>query len=603
MKKAKSLNFYKQESKVSKLIEQYDTSYHELEPLREEWEEKEAMLLGKTLDSKTQKTSSKSRVYDPRLSTYVFERAARVMAQNPTGSIRVFSKNDQGKATLLNLLLKNYVIPNANSQHNLLIKCRMLDIYSNVYGSFAVLVDWVVKDDYIGPDFYLIPIRNITFQPKISSYNDCEYIFVKHLVTENWLLKRDTKNWKNIDKLLEHEQKKEVEDKSYIEQKYQGSTTKEKFYELITKYEKDKWTTFSKDAKIIVREIENPHKNGKLPVVLKHCFPLIDRVIGLGEFERLKTLQYAMNSLINLYFEGVKMSIFPPLKITPNGVILRTLTYEAAAKWFVKDQNAVTQLPLSPLGLNTFERTYSFLNAAILNALGTTDVATTATTDPALGKTPTGLRMLQLRESARDNWDRFMMEQALEQIYDRFIDLLTKRQEKPINVYFSKEELDLIKSVNPDVVEMFESGKYGKLIIKPDDTKNTNAKFFIDAGSTLKKDEAIENETLSQIMALILKFPNAIEQISQTGQVVFGNITINFGELFKRWIITSGTQDWDKIVKENEGQVSKQEEINFENPQLQELFNQLVVNKNNEGQSEGAIRQPDTTLEPGITNF
>jgi hypothetical protein len=597
----KKITSFKQDALINNLVDDFQKGENNLSSLREEWEEKEAILLGKTIDKETQ--TSKSKVFDPKLSTYLFERAARVMAQNPTGKVQAFTKKDKGKNIMLNILLKDYVIPNATSQFDFLTKTRLLDLYSNVYGSFAVQVDWVIRDDYVGPDFYLIPIRNIIFQPGVQNFEDSDYVFVRSYVSKSWLESRDKKVWKNIDKLLEGQPSSTKQYMSYVEEKYEQNT-KNDMYEIITKFEKDRWITFSKDKKLILRDIANPQKNEKLPVVMKHCFPLLDRIIGLGEIERLKTLQYSINSLINLYLDGAKMSIFPPLMINPSLVVLRTLQYGAGQKWLVKGQGAVQQLPLSPLGLNTFTQTYSFLNAAILNAMGTTDTTVSKETDPGMGKTPRALAMMQMRESARDNWDRFMLERALEKILDRFVDLLTKRQEKPIKVYISKQDIDAISQINPDVVEMFESGKYGQLIIKPDETKNVNARFFIDAGSTLKKDEMIENETLTTILGFVFKIPGAMEQIAQGGKVRLGDVSINFGELFKRWIITSGTQDWDKIVSEEE----TAEPVNVEqNPDIQQVISSapdeiknLLSQIGYGQQTQSAIGQPNPASQGGF---
>lgn len=596
---------YKQDAIVTQLLDEFKKGEDSLSQLRQEWEEKEMILLGKTPDSET--ATTKSKVYDPKLSTYLIERCARVMAQNPTGKVQALTKNDRGKNILLNIILKDYIIPNANVQFDFLTKARLWDLYSNVYGSFGVLVDWVVKEDYVGPDFYLIPMRNLIFQPGIQNFNDSDYVFVRSYVTRGWLETRDKKIWKNIDVLLEAKDHLTKQYKSYTELKYEQEGSGAEMYELVTKYEKDRWITFSPTHKVILRDIENPQKNGKLPVVLKHCFPLLDRIIGLGEIERLKTLQYAINSLINLYLDGAKMSIFPPLMINPQLVVLRTLQYGAGQKWLVKGQGAVQQLPLSPLGLNTFTQTYAFLNAAILNAMGTTDTTVTDKVDPGMGKTPRALAMLQMRESARDNWDRFMMERALEQVLDRFVDLITKKQEKPIKVYLSEQDLKAIAQINPDVVEMFESGKHGQLIVKPDETKNVNCRFFIDAGSTYKKDEMLENETLTQILSLIFKIPGAMEQIMKNGKVVLGDVAINFGELFKRWIISSGVQDWDKIVETAENQAGG--EVNFENSELKNVIanapddikNLLMqIGYGQQQQAENPVGEPNPAIQGGI---
>ena len=96
--------------------------------------------------------STKSSIHDPRLATIVIERAARVMAQLPSGKAQALTMKDNGKNELMNLVLTKYVNPNAKAQFDLLTKFRMWDVYSDVYGSFPMLVDYVISDNYIGPD-------------------------------------------------------------------------------------------------------------------------------------------------------------------------------------------------------------------------------------------------------------------------------------------------------------------------------------------------------------------------------------------------------------------------------------------------------------------
>ena len=80
-------------------------------------------------------TGSKSRVFDPKLTTLVLERGYRVMSQLPTGKVRAISTNDQATSTMMNLILDKYIIPHANAQFDFLTKLRMIDIYSNLYGN------------------------------------------------------------------------------------------------------------------------------------------------------------------------------------------------------------------------------------------------------------------------------------------------------------------------------------------------------------------------------------------------------------------------------------------------------------------------------------
>lgn len=525
------------------------------------WDEKEALLLGRPLDRNT--ASSKSQVFDPRLSTITLERAARVTAQIPTGKVQSLTRADTGKNILLNLALQKYIVPNADSQFDLLTKFRMWDMYSLVYGSFAILADYRIDDNYIGPDAWLIPIRYLKPQAGITNKNEADYMFVDAWVSLGWLKSRNKETWKNLDQLIRTVQseggkprgsidqnQKSYSEKLFMDNQYGGKGDYAQVL-LSTRYERDKWVTFAPDFPDIgpLRSIRNPQKNNTIPIVVKHAFPLLDRFMGLGEFERGKTLQYATNSLINLYLDGVKMSIFPPIISDPNGVVPSSIKYQAAARWLETKPNSIRQFQLSPRGTETFQSTYSFLIAAMLNQAGTTDTTVTKDSDITQGKTPMALRYLAARESARDNWDRFMMEKAIEETFNIFVDLLVTRQEKPIDLYLFKKEIEQVRQVYPDVVEIFDSGEFGKVSIKKGVLQNTKYRFYIDAGTTMKKDESVENQSLTDILTLILKVPQLLQQITR-GVIQIGKLSLDFGELLKRWLITSGVQDWEKIIRE-----------------------------------------------------
>ena len=608
MKKNKTKRVKTYDSLKNSLLDQYKRGESSMQTIWDEAKDKERIVFSSTYKKK--KTNNKSKVNDPRVSTLIFERAARVMAQNPTGVVKAYTEKNKTISFLLNSILKNYTIPNANSQFDFLTKTRIWDVYSNIYGSMGVLVDWVVKDDYIGPDFSLIPFRNLILQPGIYQIHDMDWVMVRTYVSGKWLTSRSRDTWKNIDELIEKSYNDVREDRSWIEDKYHGDEQAaardddSKIFEIVTRYEKDRWVTFSPKTNLILRDMKNPNKNGRIPVVLKHCFPLLDRAIGLGEVERTGTLQRAVNSLINLYLAGVEMSIFPPVMVNPDGVYLKTLKYGAAQKWLVKQPNSISPYPISPQGTNTFQQTYAFLNAAILNAFGTTNTAVTSQTDPGMGKTPQALQMLQMREAARDNWDRFMMEKALEEVLDYMVDMLTHRQEKPIKMYLGKEDLEKMKEINPDLVKMFESGDFGQAIVNPKDFKETTVQFFIDSGSTMKKEEIIENQNILANIKMVLELPGADQQIAQTGKVKVGDVVINVGELIKRSIITSGMTGWDKVI-ESEEQQQNGNMLNFENPFLREALQtlspemqqELGVNQPNYGQTQ-TVGQPSSPIPP-----
>lgn len=586
--KQKSFPKIKEEVSVAHLEQEWQHCDQALEDVRSDWEEREKVFFGISADEVGEKMA-KSKVYDPILSTIVIERASRVMAQPPTGKVRALDTNDKGKSLLADLILEKYIKPNANAQFKHEIKLRLWDIYSMIYGSMPMLVDYRVDDDYVGPDCWLIPIRQYYPQPGVYQVQDMDYVFVDSFVSLAWLKKRDGKYWKNIGELVqkindtEGKKKSAYPYRSYPEEKWGQSDYggQGPFAQVLlrTRYERDKWTTYAPDFGIILREIENPHKNNKLPVVVKETLPLLDRVVGLGEIERGQPLQYTANSLLRLYLDGVKFSIFPPTIFNPQGIVASSIRFQPGARWLETLPNSIRPFPVSPQGIQTFNNTYPFIKGALLSQAGTTETTISSSIEPALGRTPEALKQTAMRESARDNWDRKMMEGAVEELYDRFVDLIAKRQEKPIKFNLFKSDIERIKPFYPDVAEVYESGDFGEATVKQDLLANTNFRFFIESGTSMAKDTALENQALTGVLNIIMSNPSIVQAVREKGK------DIDLGELIKRWISTAGIQDWEKIVVDFQpqmGNVMGQEAgvqgidlSQFEDPAIREVAERM----------------------------
>lgn len=557
---------------IDTLTGDYSTDYEAIKPIHDEFEEKENMILGTPKDSISQ-NETVSTVQDPTLLSAVIKQNNSVMAQMPTGKVTALSLKNRGKSLFMDLILHEHVLPHAKTQYDPYVKLWLLSFYRKVYGSFGVMVDYNVGKKYVGPDFTLIPARSIIPQAGRTTIEGSDHVFVRSKVTRGWLESRNKDIWKNIDKVLEVPHGlDDSSQKTANEQNYQRTGNKNEF-ELITKYEGDRWVTFSKDAQVVLRDFGNPQKNDEIPVVMCHAYPLMDRFFGLGEFERGKTLHYALSSLINLYLDGVKMSIFPPLKVDPTSVAdWNSFNLGPGSVWLMNagQLNGIEQMQFSPQGLNTFQSTYSFLKGAVLTLTNTTDTSVSEGTDPGFGKTPQALKMQAMTEGMKTQFDRRMLEIATEDIFDKMIDLIAKRQEEPIELYLHEEDLRKVEEVAPDVVEMFETGNMGRVVVKPQDIANCEYRYEIDAGSTVKKDEIIENQTLSELISLISKIPGSMEQVMQFGGFRVGNSFVDFGELMKRWVISSGIQDWDKIIQEQDPN-----QANFEQQGLNQAFQQM----------------------------
>lgn len=519
------------------------------------WGDLERLFHNKLTDSVS--ANAKSQVFDPKLTTLTLERGYRVMAQLPTGKVKPISANDIGTTKLMNLVLDKYVVPNANAQFDFLTKLRMTDIYSNVYGNFFAMVDWdIKKNGYVGPDMWLLNIRDVFPQVGAMSIEDSDYVIVrtwKSLSYFEGLNKQQ--GFKNlpqiIAKLKEVSGSKQRRDTSSTSKREEDqyptavSAKQAGYFEVLTQFEKDRWVDFCVDADLEFRDQKNPHENDELPVVCKYSIPLLDDFMGMGDFERGKTMQMTINSIWNLYLDATKMSIFPPALINKDFIAsMSSIKWGAAEKWLVRGAstaNAAQILNLTPQGVSTFSSTYQVASSALLNMFGTTDTAATAQTEAGFGKTPQALKMQTQRENTRDNADRFCMEQFLAKVMKKMVNLVSKKQSGSVNLRLFGKELEQLQRSYPELKEAYDE-KTGRLSLKKGNS--TLYDYEMVSGSTYAVDQQSQQANLAALIDMVIKNPQIIQVLDQEGY------TLKFGELFKRTISNSGIQDWDKILEE-----------------------------------------------------
>lgn len=610
-----------QNKKNSSLIDDYKISLAAMETQHSSLDLKEKVLISQPT-GKVQKEEARTRIADPTLLSSIIKQNNSTMAQMPSGKVIAMTKENRGKSLFMDAILKNHVIPNATSQYDAFTKLWLLSFYRKAYGSMPVLVDYIQGGGYgkngAGPDFTILPIRSVI--PQIGKYteNDCDYMYVRSRVSKSWLEKRaKDKNWKNVDKILEHEPdfSLDMNNSSYVERNTEGSAIKREEYEIVTRYEPDKWTVFHPKSQEIARESINPQKNDKIPVIMCHAYPLLDRFIGLGDFERGMDLHTSLGSLISLFLDGAKSGVFPNLKIDPqaieNWVDIKKHGLGAGQIWLMKPGmfDRLQQMDIKP-DLAVFQSTYQFLKASVLTITNTSDTSVTNVTDPGFGKTPQALKMQAFTQGMQTQFDRRMLEIATEKIFDRMIDLVAKRQEKEMKLYLKEADLNAIKEVAPDVVEMFEVGKMGSVVIKHTDIKNVEYRYEIDQGSTVKKDEILENESLKEVTGFVLKnVPNAAQSLQGDGKVKLGTKSFDIGEAIKRITISSGVTDWDKIITENGGEASQDETVteqidqnslNMEDQDVAQTVGNAIAlgGQNSEGEfNDPLIKQAFTELQ------
>lgn len=562
----KAVSFFMAMKLKDQILDRKSAAEDYLNTKRTAWDFYEKLFHNQLADQLS--NEGKSQVFDPKLSTLVLERSYRVMSQLATGKAKAISKNDMGTAMLMDLIVDKYVNPNANAQFDLLTKFRMIDLYSNIYGIFYALVDWdVKKNGYVGPDMWLLNIRDVFPQVGAVSIDDSDYVIVRTWKPMSYferLAKQKRDGYKNLDKILTKlagksgdKSDRDDRDKSKREE-HQYPTVdeaKEKgYFEVLSMYEGDRWVDFVTAADMEFRDTKNPHEDGELPVVAKYSIPLLDDPSGLGDFERGASMQQVINSNWNLYLDGVKVTQAPPVLLNKDAIAVpSSIQNIAGAKWMLRTgqagvQGAAATLQLNPQGISTFNNTYQVANGSLLNLFGTTDTTVTDQVEAGYGKTPRALALQQQRENTRDNADRFYMEQFLKKVYKKFVNLIGKKQTSAITLRMFDKEVEELARSYPEVREMYDNST-GKLTVDKKHTGSTLYDYEIVSGSTFALDQKSQLDNIQQYIELYLK--------SQTPQ---GNLLkasleeegyeFKFGELFKKGITNSGIQDWDKILVE-----------------------------------------------------
>ena len=565
----------------------FSTSRDSFSTWRTTLDEKERQLYGKP---KGPTKDGKANVNDPRLFSQTFERSIRVMSQLATGKFKGISSDDIGKNLLMNLIMDRYVLPNANSQFDFLTKLRMIDWYSLGYGSMIALADWVVKKNYVGPDLFMIPIRNVYPQSGVS-FADMEWCQIVTEVGKDFIRSRKgMEGWKNIGLFLQKtnglegtspsdkpEEEKSLSDKTYNAEA--NNTKKFPRFRLITEYRRDRWITFSQEHQLILRDIPNPHENDRLPLPVKYDIPLLDFVFGLSEVEISSSLAELVNSLYNLAIDDAKMQLYPPLIIDPGSVVMSTIRHGAAQKWLLNEKNSKEPVAFQSMsrGAQSALEMRQMAVGSLQSLGGTSDTSVKQGSEATMGKTPQALKMQDARQSARDEVDRFYMESFISDVYGLFANLIVKKMPKKIILRLFKTEIEKIAKTYPDILELVNKKEYASAKSRAKVDISISEGFFdgyqfdyeITPGSTYKIDQQTQAQNLQFILEMAQN-SGIQEALAQTGK------KLDIAETISRLLINSGIQDPDKILLD---EVENPQSEDLSQPSPQETPDQIDPNQ------------------------
>lgn len=511
------------------------------------WDDREDLFFGKY---KHPEEKTKSILSTGELSTIAIDGACRVMAQLPSGRFYNFN-GKRASNVAMNLLFEHYVIPNATIGGHLLMKHRMVDMYSRVLPVIFSFVDWRASEnvnEYNGPDMVSTHPRRCYPQPGKNAVEDMDWFFVDVEVSKEWLKKRDKDVWKNIDGVLENykDEKEEAGAGTPIPDRTPDERSKVKSGITLRHMFKSNgdWIVYAPfegegKTKILINEKKY---YSEIPIAAKVQYPRMDSCYGFNDFDRGQMTQKSIDSVIRMNLDAYAMAIKPPVMVDSKKASLSSVVMAAGETW-VGEIGSVQVQNVNPNALNTFQATYGMLKGNLLSMGAQQDTSVSMSVDSGMGKTPEAIKAQGSKQGARDAWDTFMMERFIERIYTLMADMIAHKGVKEFAFNIVGESLRKIQEqYSEEDLAPFLDGD--KVTIGIDHIKG-QYRYVIDPGSTgLKKDDTGE-----QMLAFIdtyNKYPGIAEDFAASKQ------KFNQGEAFKRAFIDSGVQDPEKIIATDE---------------------------------------------------
>ncbi|MHA1304796.1 MAG: hypothetical protein ACTSPI_13950, partial [Candidatus Heimdallarchaeaceae archaeon] len=336
-----------------------------------------------------------SQTTDPRIRTALVEKNARLVNGKLRGRLVPRESGDLVSARINNAIL-DFQWDNADDGGSMLNKISISDMDTRLYQSKFGLVKWKVEYDeegkikFEGNEFTPLDIRDCGIDYSASHIKDAKWfqhrsweylddleketdVNGKPLFKNLGKIKSDIKAQKTESGLKTSERKNEyvsrVKHLRGLEDRV-GTDIAFPVVEIVTEYREDKWITFSPNHKEIIREIKNPYRHGKIPIVQLRYYPLQDDPLGESEVEPVLPLWKAIQATMCSYLDEVILKIRPPLKIIEGAARLETIVYGPEAQWLVTRPDAITEMQSNGEAVRYFQTTYPAIVSAFNSAMG-----------------------------------------------------------------------------------------------------------------------------------------------------------------------------------------------------------------------------------------
>ncbi len=375
-----------------------------------------------------------SMVSIPLIRTTILEKNARLFNGKLRGRLVPREGGDMIKAKLNNALLE-FQWDNAELGGSMLEKWALMDVQTRLFGASFALVYWRTEESdgkriFDGNEMKVLDNRDV-----VVDYT------ANHVKNANWVQVREWKTYRELEEengsspepmyinlsavkdLLREGGNGDRRDAKYdsvvkdmkgLEDRV-GSDTAFPTLEVVTEYRKDRWITFCPRLGIIIRDVPNPYKHKRIPVIQLRYYGVGDDIYGESEVEPVLPVWRAITALLCGTIDEINLRQRPPVKIANNQTVrMDTIEWGPNAQWIVGDSiNNVQEMISASDVMSNFQTIYSALLNAYNTAMGEMSQGVGVGDPFATDKTATEVRASERQKLSRDQQNQIYLEQAL----------------------------------------------------------------------------------------------------------------------------------------------------------------------------------------------
>lgn len=431
-----------------------------------------------------------SRVVVPLIRSSLIEKNGRLLNSKLRGRVAPREGGDVIKARIQNAVL-DFQWDSATDGGTMLEKWGNMDMETRMYCSKFGLAPWKYEKDaegncvFDGNEFYPLDVRDCGMDFTATHIRDAKWF--QH---RKWVHIQDLKRLNDtdshepmypglntlLDKIALDDRamhNSDRRDNEYTNRilHLKGLTDRvgeDKSFpvvEVVTEYRKDRFITFAPKYKVILRDIKNPYKHNKIPVVQLRYYSLSGDPLGESEVEPVLPIWRAVQATVCGYLDNMNIHMRPPLKIIESAVRIETVIFEPEGQMLMDRADAVTEFQSSPHPMQLFQTTYAALVGAFNQAMGDLSQQVSQSNNPfeSKDKTATEVKFVAKQQNSRDQKNQNSLSDALQDMMSMWI----SNNKQFLFTDMSKKEY-LVKILGGEMFSYFERAGLSDYTINPE---------------------------------------------------------------------------------------------------------------------------------------